>query len=283
MSGRGKQRDGSKSGTGRSNRRVVFKKKSTAQPSEREPTLFDDVISEMSDLSDDKEEDLSSKECSKKCPDRPVKGKVISLQEKINILSYASNVSERDAARAFGVSKTSVNQIKKNGKRLLTLNEVSRNTGNPRCRAFRKTPLDKVNRKTWKWLLKKLKKGDHVTNKELQAEATVYAHLAGMENFTASNGWLYSFKKRFGITLCRSKVLVKDPEAVGAYLEAEEDMKDSGSEQFSDSDTDEEGGNRFLKIRHSSEATRKAALKGFKAKTAVRAVRVRPTKERLYF
>ncbi|XP_071453060.1 uncharacterized protein [Hetaerina americana] len=152
------------------------------------------------------------------------KKKEITLAERIMVIDYAEKFSERQTALAFGISKSAVNAIKKNKIELMSLYEASKATGNPRCRRVRRTCSKDVNDKTWKWFFQRYRRKDFPTNKELQEKALEYARASGVTNFSASKGWLDTFKKQYGITLCRSVASMKNISSIHAYLKVKESV-----------------------------------------------------------
>lgn len=128
----------------------------------------------------------------------------LALTTKISLLRYLKTHSERNTAKKFEVSKTTVHNIK-----MRKAEYISRyRTGN---RLYRRkciqTKNSKINLAVLRWYRRIIKKNITVTGVMLQRQALKYGKKLKITNFMASNGWLQSFKKRY---LIKNKESLKE-------------------------------------------------------------------------
>lgn len=118
----------------------------------------------------------------------------LTLKEKVELIKFIENNSERKAAIAFGVSKSCVHNIKK---RSLEYLERIKTENSNMCRKVRKTKNDHVNKATLYWLEKMKTVNICITGPLIQKTALHIAKVLQVSDFQASSGWLESFKKRY--------------------------------------------------------------------------------------
>ena len=127
------------------------------------------------------------------------KNKELSLEEKIKLLKFLDDGnSERKAAKEFKVSKGTVSNVKRRGSEYLNQYQ-NENLPGDRCRKFRKTENDEINKLTWEWFREARSMNLPISGPLLQETAKEFAKKSGREDFAASSGWLDSFKKRHQI------------------------------------------------------------------------------------
>ena len=80
------------------------------------------------------------------------------------------------------------------------IEQYAQNAPLDRKRKLRRTGYEEVNKKVYKWFEGRLEAMLPVSGHMIQAKAVEIARELGFNNFTASNGWLESFRKRHSIT-----------------------------------------------------------------------------------
>ena len=108
----------------------------------------------------------------------------------------------RQLAAEFGCVKTqSLNILVRREVYLREWEE--RAAGNPhsqsRKRLYRRTENEETNRLVWQWYCAQKESGARVTEPALQKEARSIAKRLGNTNFSASYGWLESFRRLHNI------------------------------------------------------------------------------------
>ena len=125
----------------------------------------------------------------------------LNLEDKIRILDYASKnpkKSCRDIATEFSIGKTAAANVLKQSKDIRKEYELFK--GN--AKTSRVATYSVINEILYKWYGKCCAAGIYPFGRMLQEEALkIKEQLAdeNLINFTASNGWLESFKARYGI------------------------------------------------------------------------------------
>lgn len=121
----------------------------------------------------------------------------LSLKQKLEVLKYVKDHGERKTAIKFGVSKTTVNNIKKNERKIKERMKVE----NPKMkRKYRSTRFEKVNDMTIDWFYRMRGMDARVSGPMLQEAALYFAEKLQVIEFKASSGWLDSFKKRHNMS-----------------------------------------------------------------------------------
>uniref|UniRef100_A0A8C4WT87 tRNA-yW synthesizing protein 5 n=1 Tax=Eptatretus burgeri TaxID=7764 RepID=A0A8C4WT87_EPTBU len=120
------------------------------------------------------------------------------LEEKIQVIRASERGKKsRELGAEFAIGKSQVNNILRRKDEYMHLFY----TESPLkcCRKMPKTVNEEVNRLTYEWFL--LAKDRHLplTGTILQEKAREFAAQIGIDTFTASNGWLQSFRKRHQI------------------------------------------------------------------------------------
>lgn len=128
------------------------------------------------------------------------KRRELSLGEKVKLIqeSTTSGKSHRFLAGVFNIGKTTVHDILKNKDRILNAFKNG-DESRARKRIRLRYGNDDINKLTWHWYEHKRSKNLQVTGPNLQAKAREFAEEFDAKDFRASNGWLESFKKRYGI------------------------------------------------------------------------------------
>lgn len=129
--------------------------------------------------------------------------KELCLEKKLEVLKFLEKNSQRAAAEKFQISKTCVSNI--NNRKSEYLQRAENNENGALSRKIRKTNNFEVNLATFEWFKRMRGMNARISGPMLQEAASDFAKKIGVEEFTASNGWLESFKKRHNIsqrTLC---------------------------------------------------------------------------------
>lgn len=127
------------------------------------------------------------------------KRKVLTLADKVSVIERKrSGTSCRAIATSMNVGKTQIQSIVASAD---TIMAEWRNggRGEQRYLKVRKTEYDELNRLVWDWFCAARSKNIPVSGRLIQEKALLYALEMGHDNFSASNGWLQSFQKRYNI------------------------------------------------------------------------------------
>ena len=130
--------------------------------------------------------------------------KDFTVSEKVQVIEYKKenpNASVRAIAEKFNCGKSQIQSIL--AKRTEILDEYSANK-NALSKRARASQTQNINEATYEWYQKARLKNIPVTGPMLQEKAKQASEELGDSEFTASNGWLDRFKKRFNI---KSKVI----------------------------------------------------------------------------
>ena len=118
-----------------------------------------------------------------------------SLQQKSEaLLCIQKGESQHKLAEQYGVSKTTIANIKKNEHSIT--NYVESNCSQNRKRKMRKTENEEVNNFMLEFFIKCRAQNIPVTGPMLQAKAVEIASSLQTEKFAASKGWLEGFRHR---------------------------------------------------------------------------------------
>ena len=118
----------------------------------------------------------------------------LSLQQKSEVLlRKQKGESQRKLAEPYGVSKTTVANIKKNEHSII--NSAESNCSPNRKWKMRKTENEEVNNIMLEFFIKCRVQNIPVTSPMLQAKAAEIASSSQIEKFSASNGWLEALEQ----------------------------------------------------------------------------------------
>ena len=119
----------------------------------------------------------------------------LDLSEKIKVIlgSDKDGKSSRFLAEQFNVGKTQILNILKRKREYL--DDYERNAPSNKKRCMRKTGNEDINNLCWNWFTDSRSRMTAVSGPLLQEKALHFAKELGNTTFTASNGWLDSFKK----------------------------------------------------------------------------------------
>ena len=128
------------------------------------------------------------------------KRKILTLEEKVKAIRLSEKGdSSRKIAVTFDVGKTQINSlIKDNQKNILTLWENGMNGDRKIVKAKRCLYPD-INEAVYEWFQTARGKNIPVSGKMIQEKAIIIFMEMGLDDFTASNGWLYKFQQRHNI------------------------------------------------------------------------------------
>ena len=137
-------------------------------------------------------------------PSAKRKRKDFTASEKVQIIECKKenpNASVRTIAEKFVCGKSQIQSILAKGNEILEDYSTNKNAHSKRARV---SPMKNVDEATYEWYQKARTKNIPVTGPMLQEKAKRASEELGDSTFTASNGWLDRFKKRYNIT---SKVI----------------------------------------------------------------------------
>lgn len=122
---------------------------------------------------------------------------VLTLEQRVKVIKAAENgETTRKIADRFSVGRTQVQQILKNKVKILEDFQKGSCASGRKYLTPRKTSNDTLNRIVFEWFCGVRSKGLPVSGRILQERALCFSVELGLENFTASNGWLECFKRR---------------------------------------------------------------------------------------
>lgn len=133
--------------------------------------------------------------------DESRKNNFLSLKDKAEILERLEQGALASAlAREYGVSKSTVSRFKKR-KETIQKAVTAIYPNNTDRRTMRGTFHPKMEQELYKWYLEQCNQNIDVTIPMLRRQAQIYYNELKESNYTfsASNGWINNFKKRFGI------------------------------------------------------------------------------------
>jgi len=111
-------------------------------------------------------------------------------------LSSKPKPSQGELAEEYGVKQNTISDIWKNKEKWLAINSESKEFN----RMSNRRPLfPQVEAALVTWITQALSDNQTLTGDILQLKARHFAQLLEIEKFTASNGWLRGFKRRFQI------------------------------------------------------------------------------------
>jgi len=147
----------------------------------------------------------------------------LSLQEKVEVIKMKEKqpkLSLRDIASIFKCGHTQVSNTLK--KKEAILKQYEENKCRSRKRLKKSTPNDEINDLTWEWFCKARSKGIPISGPILQMKAKMFADSLQVEKFSASNGWLESFRKRnnFGFNVLSGEGRDVDESVVSDWKKA---------------------------------------------------------------
>ncbi|KAG8223908.1 hypothetical protein J437_LFUL001988 [Ladona fulva] len=128
----------------------------------------------------------------------------LSIPEKLKAIRHAKIHGYKEAAAHFGIGETTALMLVKNEDEFKEINEVNQKMGSIRMRRLRKTEIFPINIRTWEWLKEAMERGEPISDKQIKEKALSFAHDESVLNFSASNGWLGAFKKRYGLRMTRT-------------------------------------------------------------------------------
>lgn len=134
---------------------------------------------------------------------RKAERKTLTLQQRVELINrHEENpklMGSRYLAISFGVGKTQVNSILKNKDAILAEWKSGGRSDRKYLKA-RRTPYANLNKLLWDWFCKARSKNIPVSGPILQEKALIFAIEMGHDDFSASNGWLQSFRQHYNIS-----------------------------------------------------------------------------------
>ncbi|XP_057332063.1 tigger transposable element-derived protein 2-like [Microplitis mediator] len=130
------------------------------------------------------------------------KRNILSIEQRLNIIErLKAGERPQSLAEEYKISKQAVSWIKKNENNITQTKEVLKScNGNINKKRYKKQEESILDQKLMKWFSQQRTMGRPVSGTILKKQALLYnKRLNGSENFTASDGWLARFKKRYGL------------------------------------------------------------------------------------
>lgn len=148
-----------------------------------------------------------------------MKRKVLTLSDKSDIIrSLESGVCVTTLSKKYGVAKSTICAIKKNKVNILKI--TSQAAGKLKRKTLKQGEMPRMEKKLYKWFCKQRFKNLPVTSELLKAKAkSLHEEMKEKEKFSASDGWLQNFKRRFGIRFLKisGEKLSTNPELVEPF------------------------------------------------------------------
>lgn len=124
---------------------------------------------------------------------------VLSIQDKAKAIELSEKgLSSRKISEIFKCGKTQINNVLKRKREVLE--DLECNVDPERKRRRHITGNEEINELCWKWFQDATKRRICVTGPLLQEQARKFSTQLNNDSFTASNGWLESFRKRHNIS-----------------------------------------------------------------------------------
>ncbi|CAK9293348.1 unnamed protein product [Gordionus sp. m RMFG-2023] len=130
--------------------------------------------------------------------------------EKLEVIKYLQNHSQRACARKFLIGHGTVHNIKKNKDDIIKGFEEGILPSH-RKRKYKSSENEQINDYTWKFYEKAKSQDIVISGPVLKNAALKFAQQLGQAKFQASNGWLDSFKNRHNISFSNSTIKEVSP------------------------------------------------------------------------
>ncbi|XP_054004077.1 jerky protein homolog-like [Hylaeus anthracinus] len=123
----------------------------------------------------------------------------LSLEQRLDILRQLEDrVPQNQLAKNYGISVVTIHRIKKNAEKIRRQSQTPGTEGKKR---FRRPVLVELDARLFTWYQGRRALEETVTNALLQEKAMkLNEEFGGPSNFSASNGWIWRFKQRHGIS-----------------------------------------------------------------------------------
>lgn len=146
---------------------------------------------------------------------RGIKRIVLTLQQRLEIVQKLQyGVSVNQLAIDYGISSSTVRRIKSNALELRQRLEIP---GAATRKKMRKPLMEELDARLYEWYLERRALGDYISDSILQAKAKKLNEAYGdTSKFTASKGWIWRFKNRYGIGLYDPRDERVEPDADAA-------------------------------------------------------------------
>ncbi|CAH1378744.1 unnamed protein product [Tenebrio molitor] len=146
--------------------------------------------------------------------------KVLTLFEKTEIIKHLeSGMSVTCASKKYKIAKSTVCALKKNKTNIL--NVAAKCVGSTHKRkTLKRSEMPILEKKLYRWFCNLRRKNIRVNTFMIKKKAkAMHEELKEKMNFTASDGWLQNFKKRFGIRFLKicGEELSSTPESVDQF------------------------------------------------------------------
>ena len=127
------------------------------------------------------------------------KRKTLTLEERVKVVkAHEAGESAHKISERISCGKTQIQTVIRNKAAIMQEWETGGSSKRKHLTA-RRTLYGNLNDHVWQWFCTARSKNIPMTGRLIQEKATMLAVAMGHADFTASNGWLDSFKKRHDI------------------------------------------------------------------------------------
>ncbi|RXG69880.1 Tigger transposable element-derived protein 3 [Armadillidium vulgare] len=135
--------------------------------------------------------------------------KDLSLAEKIALIeeiqNQPANTSHRQLAQITGVPKSTIGRVLQQKEKLQEKWELTDGHQGGSQKRERKRKAPEVDNPLYLWYSTAIQQGEYVTGAVLKRKAEELAKLFGHEDFKATDGWLFRWKRKFGVRLKKTE------------------------------------------------------------------------------
>lgn len=122
----------------------------------------------------------------------------MTVEKRVEILKKLENGSSIDSlATEYGVSKRTIRRYKQQS---VSLRQLCNDPERARSIRQRGPLYNNTETRLYEWILERRALGDVLTTAAMQEKAKAFEQESGNSNFTASQGWISRFKRRYEIT-----------------------------------------------------------------------------------
>lgn len=124
--------------------------------------------------------------------------KELNIKEKLEVAKFLETHSEREAAKRFGISKTTAHNLKKRKHEFASRMEIEAESS--KRKMTKRTGYEDVNNATYLWFKKLRSINARISGPMIQRAALKFAGDFNCPDFKASNGWLNKFTAKRSIS-----------------------------------------------------------------------------------
>lgn len=126
--------------------------------------------------------------------------KSLTLQEKLELIAIIeAGRSVKDVAEEYAVNRNTLHYILKNREKIRA--GINAQPGISGFKRIKKTKCPELEKRVLEFMYESREKNEKLSGSSIKAMALEFASELQVENFSASNGWLFAFFKRNQITI----------------------------------------------------------------------------------